>query len=86
MDIDIRMSSRALREVFLRPFQMAPRESNPRLVMSSHNRVNGPHVSESSFLLDQVLGKEWGFDGLAISDWYVLRTLMQWPFSKEPKL
>ncbi|KAH7349654.1 glycoside hydrolase superfamily [Plectosphaerella cucumerina] len=70
MAIDVCMSERALREVYLKPFQMAMREGRPRVVMSSYNKLNGHHVSESHKLLDQVLRKEWGFDGLIMSDWY----------------
>ena len=69
MAIDVCMSERALREVYLRPFQIAVREGGPRVVMSSYNKVNGHHVSESHKLLDQVLRREWGFDGLIMSDW-----------------
>lgn len=71
MSADICMSQRALREVYLKPFQMAVRDGKPRIVMSSYNKVNGTHVSESKKLLDEVLRREWGFDGLIMSDWWV---------------
>ncbi|KAF5024520.1 hypothetical protein F66182_3460 [Fusarium sp. NRRL 66182] len=70
MSTDICMSERALREVYLKPFQMAVRDAKPKVVMSSYNKVNGVHVSESKKLLDEVLRKEWGFEGLVMSDWY----------------
>ncbi|KAJ4479221.1 glycoside hydrolase family 3 protein [Lentinula aciculospora] len=62
-------SERALREIYLKPFQLALKHSNPWALMSSYNRVNGVHVSESSWLLDDILRKEWGFKGLIMSDW-----------------
>ncbi|CAH0022152.1 unnamed protein product [Clonostachys rhizophaga] len=70
MSIDTRISGRALREVYLRSFQIAIRHGQPKIVMSSYNKVNGEHVSQSSLLLDQILRKEWGFQGLVMSDWY----------------
>jgi beta-glucosidase len=72
MSIDVCLSDRALREVYLRPFQVALREASPRVVMSSYNKVQGTHVSESRKLLQGILRHEWGFDGLIMSDWYVL--------------
>ncbi|KAM0217689.1 hypothetical protein ACHAQI_001739 [Fusarium lateritium] len=70
MSVDICMSERALREVYLKPFQMAVRDSKPKVVMSSYNKVNGVHVSESKKLLQDILRGEWGYDGLVMSDWY----------------
>jgi beta-glucosidase len=70
ISIDVCMSERTLREIYLLPFQIAFRDSNPRVVMSSYNKVQGVHVSESLKLLDQVLRREWGFTGMVISDWY----------------
>ncbi|KAF5591141.1 beta-glucosidase [Fusarium subglutinans] len=70
MSTDICMSERALREVYLKPFQMAVRDAKPKIFMSSYNKVNGVHVSESKKLLKDILRSEWGFDGLVMSDWY----------------
>ncbi|KAI3559161.1 Cel3c [Colletotrichum abscissum] len=70
MSLDVRMSDRALREVYLLPFQIALRDSNPRVVMSSYNKIGGLHVSENPMILQDILRKEWGFDGLIMSDWY----------------
>ncbi|KAF4946934.1 hypothetical protein FSARC_14083 [Fusarium sarcochroum] len=67
---DICMSERALREVYLKPFQMAVRDAKPKVVMSSYNKVNGVHVSESKKLLQDILRGEWKYDGLVMSDWY----------------
>lgn len=60
---------RALREIYLEPFRMILKYADPKCFMTAYNRVNGTHVSESPYLLDQVLRKEWGFKGLAMSDW-----------------
>ncbi|TPX14742.1 uncharacterized protein E0L32_005137 [Thyridium curvatum] len=60
---------RALREIYLRPFEIAIKESKPWAVMTAYNVVNGFHCDESKFLLEQVLRGEWGWDGLVMSDW-----------------
>jgi beta-glucosidase len=54
----------------MRPFQIAVAEANPLSIMSSYNRVNGVHVGDSKELLDGVLHKEWGWDGMIMSDWF----------------
>ncbi|PSN70389.1 beta-glucosidase [Corynespora cassiicola Philippines] len=64
------VSERALREIYLLPFQIAQRDAQPASYMTSYNRVNGVHVSENKRLLDEVLRKEWGFDGFIMSDWF----------------
>ncbi|KAG7447564.1 glycoside hydrolase family 3 protein [Guyanagaster necrorhizus] len=65
------LSERALREIYLKPFQIAIRKSDPWALMSSYNRVNGLHVSEDKRLLDDILRKEWGYKGMGLimSDW-----------------
>ncbi|KAK1987285.1 glycoside hydrolase superfamily [Colletotrichum cereale] len=70
MALDVCMSDRALREIYLMPFQIALRDSSPRVVMSSYNKIGGLHVSENPKILGDTLRKEWGFDGLIMSDWY----------------
>ncbi|GJC99084.1 betaglucosidase [Colletotrichum higginsianum] len=70
MSLDVCMSDRALREVYLLPFQIALRDSNPRVVMSSYNKIGGLHVSENPKILQDILRTEWGFNGLIMSDWY----------------
>ncbi|CDZ97665.1 glycoside hydrolase family 3 protein [Phaffia rhodozyma] len=67
--IDSVLSERALREIYLKPFQIAIKDSDPQAVMTSYNRVNGIHVSEDYDLLENVLRKEWGYKGLIMSDW-----------------
>ncbi|KAF4463972.1 Beta-glucosidase [Fusarium albosuccineum] len=67
---DIRMSHRALREIYLKPFQIAMAQGGPRVIMASYNKVNGIHASENPKLLQQILREEWNFDGLVLSDWF----------------
>ncbi|KAJ9607782.1 beta-glucosidase [Cladophialophora chaetospira] len=68
--IDSIITERALREIYLMPFQMAQRDSKPDCYMTAYNRVNGTHASESPRLIKDVLRGEWGFDGLTMSDWF----------------
>lgn len=65
------VSERALREIYLAPFEHAIREARPGSVMCAYNRVNGPYACASRHLLRDVLRDDWGFDGLVMSDWYL---------------
>ena len=65
------MSERALREIYLRGFEICIRESDPAAVMSSYNLLNGIHTCESRDLITAVLRDEMGFDGLVMTDWWV---------------
>jgi beta-glucosidase len=68
--ISSEISERPLREIYLRPFQVAIREAKPWAVMSSYNRINGTYACENDYTLLDILKGEWGFDGIVISDWY----------------
>ncbi|KAJ5216204.1 uncharacterized protein N7498_002611 [Penicillium cinerascens] len=64
------VTERALREIYLLPFQLALAGANPGALMTSYNKVNGCHASESPELLQDVVRKEWNYKGLIVSDWF----------------
>lgn len=67
--LNVKVSERALREIYLPGFKEAVSNANARIIMSAYNKVNGTYCSENDFLLNQVLRKDWGFDGFVLSDW-----------------
>ncbi|HLF73615.1 MAG TPA: glycoside hydrolase family 3 C-terminal domain-containing protein [Anaerolineales bacterium] len=64
------MDERTLREIYLEPFRIAIRNSNPWAVMSSYNRVNGTYACEYDHTLLEILKGEWGYEGIVMSDWF----------------
>ena len=69
MGVDSCVSERALREIYLRGFEIAVKEGNPVSIMTSYNLVNGVHAANSRDLCMTVARREWGFDGAIMSDW-----------------
>ncbi|RDW82921.1 hypothetical protein BP5796_04412 [Coleophoma crateriformis] len=67
---DARITERALRELYLLPFQLVVRDSQPKAFMTAYNRVNGTHCSENPKVLKETLRGEWGWKGTVMSDWF----------------
>ncbi|KAM0518910.1 hypothetical protein ACHAPE_003900 [Trichoderma viride] len=68
--VDCLITPRALREVYLRPFQIVARDAKPGAVMTSYNKINGGHVADSEEMLQGIIRSEWKWDPLIVSDWY----------------
>ena len=70
MTISAEVPERAMREIYLPPFEAAVREAGAWAVMSAYNRVDGTYCGEHDRLLQEILKQEWAFDGFVISDWW----------------
>lgn len=68
-EVDVRIGEKAMRESDLLTFEIGVKTGHPDAVMCAYNGVNGDYACENSFLLNEVLKKEWGFQGFVMSDW-----------------
>ncbi|MDV9177049.1 glycoside hydrolase family 3 N-terminal domain-containing protein, partial [Streptomyces sp. W16] len=72
--VDNLISQRALRELYLAPFELIVEQARPWGVMTAYNRVNGTTMTEHRHLVNEILRGEWGFDGFNVSDWTAARS------------
>ncbi len=63
------VDERTMRELYLAAFELAVKEGRPSTVMCAYNKINGVHCSDSKVLLSEILRKDWGFDGMVVTDW-----------------
>lgn len=70
MAVNAIVTERALREIYLLPFQIAVRDAKPLSFMTAYNKLNGTHLSENRKILQDTLRNEWGWEGMVMSDWF----------------
>ena len=64
------ISTRAIREIYLKPFEITVNESDPWTIMTSYNKINGTYTSESEDLVESILRGDWGYKGVVMTDWF----------------
>ena len=72
--IDSQIDERTMRELYLVPFEAAVTEAGAMAIMTAYNKVNGPHAADHHELITDILRREWGFDGIVMSDWFGLHS------------
>ena len=80
--VDVEVSERALRELYLAPFERTVEQARPWAIMSAYNGVNGSPMTENR-LLEAPLKSEWGFDGVVVSDWAAVKTVESAQFAQD---
>lgn len=75
--IDVQLDERTLREIYLKPFEMAVKNAKPWCIMGSYNKIRGKYACENEFLLKDILRKEWKFEGTVISDWSAVQNKIE---------
>ncbi len=80
-DVDVRVSERALREIYLPAIRAAVQEADTWTIMAAYNQVNGDYACESKHLLNDILKEEWGFKGAVVSDWGGARSTIKMAYS-----
>ena len=66
---DVQVDQQTSREIYLKGFEIAVRESQPWAVMTSYNKINGTYAPENETLIEKILRQEWGFEGMVMTDW-----------------
>ena len=69
MTVNTVVDERTLREIYLKAFEVCIREASPKALMTSYNLLNGVHTANDAELLKNVLRKEWGYEGIVMTDW-----------------
>lgn len=69
MAVSAKVDERTLREIYLAAFEMVVKAANPWTVMASYNKINGTYATDNHYLLTDILKREWGYDGVVVSDW-----------------
>lgn len=69
LDVDVEVSERALREIYLPGFEAAVRRGKAKGIMGAYNKLRGTHCCHHDYLLNEILRREWGFEGITVSDW-----------------